>query len=395
MDFRFTPEEEAFREEVREFLEREIPKDWPAFEGRAGLGELWPFLRQFSRKLGEKGWLTMAWPEEYGGQDRSVMEQLIFTEETCYYRVPVAGSMAVTIVGPVIMLYGSEEQKRGYLPRIAKGEIDFCLCYSEPGAGSDLAALQCRAVEDGDDFVISGQKTFTSLAHLNEYGWLAARTDPDVPKHKGISLFIVDMKTPGITVRPLIDMLGQHIFNDVFFDEVRIHKSCLVGEKNRGWYHLATALDLERTPQFVFFPPAAIRPILEDLVQFAKEVKRNGQPLAKDPMVRRRLAEMFIEFEVGRTLAYRVACMLGKGLIPNYEASMVKLYSTELHQRVANIGMEILGLYGQLEAGSKWAQLRGSIEHAYLNSVSATIGAGTSEIQRSIIAIRGQGLPRG
>ncbi|MFQ5924475.1 MAG: acyl-CoA dehydrogenase family protein [Dehalococcoidia bacterium] len=395
MDFRFTPEEEAFRKEVREFLESEIPKDCPALEERTRIDESWPFLRQLSRKLGEKGWLAIAWPKEYGGQDRSVMEQLIFAEETCYRRVSVAGNTAVTIVGPVLMLYGSEEQKREYLPRIAKGEIDFCLCYSEPGAGSDLASLQCRAVEDGDDFVISGQKTFTSLAHLTEYAWLAARTDPDVPKHKGISLFIVDMKTPGITVRPLIDMLGRHRFNEVFFDEVRIPKSCLVGERNRGWYHLATALDFERTPNLAFFPSAAIRPILEDLVQFAKEVKRNGQPLAEDPVVRRKLAEMFIQYEVGRTLAYRVAYMLEKGLIPNYEASIVKLYSTELHQRVANMGMEILGLYGQLEAGSKWAQLRGSIEYDCLNSVSATIGAGTSEIQRRIIATRGLGLPRG
>ncbi len=396
MDFRFTPEEEAFRKEVRQFLEREVPKDWAGFLGRPGdVERVFPLLRQFSSSLGEKGWLTMAWPKEYGGQARSAMEQLIFAEETCYRRVPVGGSIAVTIVGPVLMLYGSEEQKREYLPPIARGEIDFCLGYSEPGAGSDLASLNTRAVEDGDDFVITGQKIFTSLAHLVEYCWLAARTDPDVPKHKGISLFIVDMKTPGITIRPLIDMLGEHSLNEVFFDEVRIPKGSLVGEKNQGWYHLVTALDFERTPNFFFFPPASLPPILEDLVQFSKEAKRNGKPLAHDPVVRQKLAQMFIEFEVVRVLSYRIAWMLGRGLIPNYEASIVKLFSTELHQRVANVGMEILGLYGPLTPDSRWAQLRGRIAYSCLSSVSATIGAGTLEIQRIIIAIRGLGLPRG
>ena len=394
MDFRFTPEEEAFREEVHEFLQREVPKDWVRLEEvRGDMATAWSALRRLARRLGEKGWLTMAWPKEYGGQARSAMEQLIFAEETNYHRVPVGGSIGVTIVGPILMLVGSEEQKREYLPRIASGEIEFCLGYSEPGAGSDLASLQTRAVEDGDDYVITGQKMFTSLAHLTEYGWVAARTDPDVPKHKGISLFILDMKSPGITIRPLIDMVGTHTLNEVFFDEVRIPKRNLVGEKNRGWYHLATALDFERTPDFLFFPPAAIRPILEDLVEFVKQ-PRDGEPLARNPVVRRKLADMFIQLEVVRMLSYRIAWMLERGLIPNYEASIVKLFSTELHQRVANVGMEILGLYGPLQPGSKCAQIGGRIAYSCLNSISATIGAGTSEVQRLIIAIRGLGLPR-
>jgi len=323
------------------------------------------------------------------------VEQLIFAEEASYHRAPVGGSIAVAIVGPVVMIYGSEEQKREYLPRIASGDIDFCLCYSEPGAGSDLAAIQTRAMEDGDYYVISGQKIFTSLAHVVEYGWLAARTDPEAPRHKGISLFIVDMKTQGITVRPLIDMLGDHTFNEVFFDEVRIPKGCLVGEKNRGWYHMVTALDFERSPNFMFFPISSVFPVIQDLIQFAKETKRNGEPLAKDPLVRHKLAEVYTDFEVGRMLAYRIAWMLEKGLIANYEASIAKLYATELAQKVANVGMTILGLYGPLAPGSRWAPLRGRIERNCLFSVSATIGAGTSEIQRNIIAIRGLGLPRG
>ena len=395
MNFTFTPQQQAFRQEVRQFLERELPAVWQKMEEGLSLDKFWAILRQYSRNLGKKGWLTMSWPKEYGGQSRSAIEQLIFCEETAYRRVPVGGSIAVGVVGPTVMLFGSEEQKQDYLPRIANGEIDFCLCYSEPGAGSDLAAIQTQAVEDGDYYLINGQKIFTSLAHVAEYGWLGARTDSDVPKHKGISLFIVDMKTPGITVRPLIDMMGDHTFNEVFFDEVRVPKANLVGEKNRGWYQLAVALDLERSPNFSFFPVAQVYPVLDDLTRFVKETQQNGQPLSKNFMVRRKLAEMWIEFEVGRMLAYRIGWMLDKGIVANYEASIAKLYATELHQRVAHVGMEILGLYSQLAPRSKWTPLQGRIERNCLWAVSATIGAGTSEIQRTIIAIRGLGLPRG
>jgi len=390
MDFHFNLEEEAFRREVRQFLAKELPSDWGGLDqGWIGREEGWALLRHFSRKLGDKGWLTMSWPHQYGGQDRSAIEQLIFCEENTYHGASVGGSIAVAVVGPVVILYGSEEQKSHYLPRIARGEIDFCLCYSEPGAGSDLAAVETRAMADGDDYVINGQKIFTSLAHLTEYGWLVARTDREVPKHQGLSLFIVDMKSPGITVRPLIDMAEDHLFNEVFFEDVKVPKGNLVGEINRGWYQLAVALDLERSPNFGFFPVSSVYPMLRDIVQFVEE-----SPLAEGPLVRRKVADMYIAFAVGRLLAYRVAWMLDRGIVANYEASVAKLYATELHQQVSAVGMGILGLYGQLDPDSKWAPLKGRIERNCLQSVSATIGAGTSEIQRNIIAARGLGLPR-
>ncbi|MFQ5987763.1 MAG: acyl-CoA dehydrogenase family protein [Dehalococcoidia bacterium] len=395
MDFRFSAEEEAFRREVREFLDREIPERWREL----GYGlweetdESWAITKAWNRKLGEKGWLAPSWPKEYGGQARSLIEQLILDEEMAYHGTPTGIETVMTIgwVCPTIMIFGTEEQKRDYLPQAAKGDIVFCLGYSEPGAGSDLAGLQTRAVEDGDVYVINGQKIFTSVAHRADYCWLAARTDPDAPKHKGISIFVVDMKTPGITVRPLINMLGFHSFNEIFFDDVRIPNENLVGEKDRGWYQLAVALDFERSGVGM---PAGARRTLEELVEYCKETQCNGEPLAKDPVIRHKLSERAVEIEVNRLICYRITWMQSKGIIANYEASMGKLFSSELLHRLANTGMQILGLHGQLDRGSKWAPLRGKIARAYLSSHSIGIGGGTSEIQRNIIAMRGLGLPR-
>jgi hypothetical protein len=350
--------------------------------------------RAFVRKLGEKGWYALSWPKEYGGQGRPFIDQFILHEELLRNLAP-AGGTGLTIVGPVVMAHGAEEQKREFLPRIARGEIEFNLGYSEPEFGSDLAGLQTRAVEDGDDYVINGQKIWTTVAHLTEYCWLAARTDPQAPKHKGISLFIVDMKTPGITVQPVINMLGVHSFNNVFFDDVRVPKTALVGTRDRGWYALASALDFERTPIYPFFSIFGQLPILEEMAGYAREATHQGQPLAKIPTVRHRLAELRVEIEAGRMMAYRVASMMNQGAVPNYEASMIKFYATELAQRLANLGMQLLGLYGQLEPNSPRNRLRGQWERFYLGSVGATIGAGATEVQRNIVAQRGLGLPRG
>lgn len=395
MDFRFSAEEEAFRREVREFLDSEIPERWREL----GYGvweetdESWAITKAWNRKLGEKGWLALSWPKEYGGQARSLIEQLILDEEMAYHGTPTGIETVMTIgwVCPTIMIFGTEEQKRDYLPRAAKGDIVFCLGYSEPGAGSDLAGVQTRAVEDGDVYVVNGQKIFTTVAHRADYCWLAARTDPDAPKHKGISMFVVDMKTPGITVRPLINMLGFHSFNEVFFDDVRVPKENLVGEKDRGWYQLAVALDFERSGVGM---PAGAKRTLEELVEYCKETQCNGEPLARDPVIRHKLSERAVEIEVNRLICYRITWMQSKGIIANYEASMGKLFSSELLYRLANTGMQILGLQGQLDRGSKWAPLRGKIAREYLSSHSIGIGAGTSEIQRNIIAMRGLGLPR-
>lgn len=382
MDFRFSDKEEALRMEVREFLARELTPE----EQGAG------FSREFALKLGAKGWLAITWPEEYGGLGASPMDCLILTEELVYHRAPMGVQIiGMGWVGTSLMRYGTEEQKGTYLPDIGRGKTWVCTAYSEPGAGSDMASLQCRARLDGDSYIIDGQKTFITGAHLCDYVWLAARTNSDVPKHKGISAFLVDLKMPGITIRPLVNMVGMHHFNEVFFDGVRVYRDCLIGEENQGWYMLVTALDEERS---MIASPTGCRRILDDLVGFAKEARGKGEPLARDPVVRHRLAEIATEIEVGRMLAYRVAWMQARGIIPNYEVSIAKVFNSELEQRVANVGMQVLGLYGQLQRDSKWTSLEGRIGPTYLNAVSATIFGGTSEIQRIIVAIRGLGLPR-
>lgn len=392
MQFRFKPDEEAFRRELLDFLERELPPGWEPADRLAEDDEedqeAWRFQRQFTRKLADRGWLAMAWPKEYGGLGAPHMQQLIYNEVMSYHGAPGAFSMGVAWVGPAIMLYGTDEQKRAYVPPIATGEDVWCTLYSEPGAGSDLAALQTRAVQDGDDFVLNGQKIWTSNAHRSQWGWLAARTDPQAPKHKGISTFVVDMRTPGITIRPLINMAGTAGFCEVFFDDVRIPKENLVGELNRGWYQVAVALDFERSGIQTY---AGIRRTLERLVDFT----RGASPeVARNPQLRLRLADRAVELKAGTFLAYRVAWMQSQGLIPNYEASVAKLYGSELSQRVAQTGLQLLGTYGHLWPGSPSAPLRGRLARSYVGAAGATIAAGTSEIMRNIIAQRGLGLPR-
>jgi alkylation response protein AidB-like acyl-CoA dehydrogenase len=387
MEFHFTQEEDQFRSEIRQFLANNLPPDWDGTsideEDAAAI------TRSFTRKLAARGWLAMAWPKEYGGQAAGHIRQLIYNEEMAYHLAPGAFNMGVAWVGPAIMLYGTDEQKQRYLPRIARGEDIWCTLYSEPAAGSDLAALQTRAVLEGDEFVINGHKIWTSGAHIADWGWLAARTDLDAPKHKGISTFVVNMKTPGITVRPLINMAGEHGFNEVFFDDVRIPKENLVGELNRGWYHIAVALDFERSGIQSY---AIARRTLQDL---ASLVRNHRSTLLNLPTARLGLAERVIELNVGTLLAYRVAWMQSHGKVPNYEASMSKLLGSELTQRIAQTGMVIIGMCGQLMPGSLRAPLSGRYALAYLRAVSSTIAAGTSEIQRNIIATRGLGLPRG
>ncbi len=393
MEFRFTSEEERFRSEIRDFLRRELPADWV---GAGALGEAseesWEFLRSFQKKLAERRWLTLGWPEEHGGLAASHMMQVIYKEEMSYFRAPTQLGVGPDRLGPTIILYGTDEQKRRHLPGIAAGETVWCQGFSEPEAGSDLASLQTTAVADGDYFVVTGQKIWTSLAHRADWCILLARTDREAPKHKGISYLLLDMKTPGVEVRPLVDMLGRKTFNEVFFDSARIPRNCLVGELNRGWYVAAATLDFERSG--IDRVMTGIR-TYEALVEYAAQAGADGGRLLDDTRVRQKLAELAIEFQAGRLLAYRVASMQEKGQIPNAEASMSKLYGTELQGRLAEAGMEILGLGGQIEPGSRGASLQGQVEQFYLLASALTVAAGTSEIMRNIIAMRGLGLPRG
>ena len=392
MDFAWSAEEETFRGEIREFFQAELPEGW-------GITQFWDpdddaqfaFAHEFTKKLGRKNLLAVSWPQEYGGLDWPFWKQFIFNEELANFDAPVVGRNATRFLGPTIMRYGTEEQKKQHLPGILNGETVWCQGYSEPNAGSDLGSLQTRAVQDGDEFVINGQKIWTSMAHHSQWIFMLARTDPDAPKHRGISYFLVEMKTPGITVKPLIDMSNGHHFNEVYFENVRVPRSGLLGELNRGWYMATTTLSYERSG---IEGPAAAARYVRLLTQYAKETQRHGKPMAEDPLLRQRLGQLATEVEVARALAWRIASIQTKGDIPGPEAPALKVFGSELFQRIAQTGMQMLGLYGQLESDSKWAPLAGAIERLYLVSVSRTIAAGTSEIQRNIIAERGLGLPR-
>jgi alkylation response protein AidB-like acyl-CoA dehydrogenase len=392
MDLRFSAEEEAFRKELVAFLEKEVPPEMEAdYDGLDLSPEQFEFAGAFDKKLAAKGWLCMHWPKEYGGQSASITRQVVFNEEMGYRRVPSRSSMGINIVGPAIMLYGNEAQKKRYLSAIARGDTEFCQGFSEPNSGSDLASLRTKAVEDGDNYIVNGQKIWSSRAHHASYCWLLARTDPDAPKHKGLTTFAVDMKTPGITVRPIVTVLGSTHFCEIFFDNVRVPKDALVGEKNRGWYQAMGTLSFERSG---IGRVASSRRALHDLIAYVKQTKRNGIPLSQDPIVRQQLAELATEIEVARLLCYRVAWMQSKGKVPSYESSMGRVFGQELSQKVMRVGMKIIGLSGQLAYGAPGAPVGGNLTRGFLSTISNTIRSGTSEIQRNIIAQRGLELPR-
>jgi len=389
MDFAFTPEQERLRQELRDFLDRELtPEIMESLDYRPEEGLC---SREFSRRMGQAGWIGAGWPREYGGRGLGPVERTIITEELVYRRAPIAYHYtAERQFGPSLMLVGTPEQKAFFLPRIARGEMGIAIGYSEPNAGSDLANVQTRAVADGDDYLITGQKVWTSGAHRMDYIWLTTRTNPEVPKHKGISVFLFPLNLPGITVRPLYTMAGGR-FNEVFLDNVRVPRSAMVGEKDQGWYVIAANLDFERSG---IERLAEVRPFFEELLRFARETRHNGRPLTAEPLVRYRLAQLEIEYRVGRWLAYRVGWLQSQGRVPNYEASVSKLFGSEWGQRVAQVGSYLLGLYAPLRRDSRWARLAGQVAQATLSTISDTIRAGTSEVQRNIIALRGLGLPR-
>jgi alkylation response protein AidB-like acyl-CoA dehydrogenase len=386
MDFGFTAEEEAFRQEIRDFLSKELPYEE---KPRTPL-EL--FSRGFTKKLAEKGWLGVGWPEEYGGLGRPYTQQLVYSEEMMYHKAPAgAHILAQNMVGPSLMRVGTEEQKKEYLPRILRGELVWCLGYTEPEAGTDLAACKTSAVLDGDEWVINGQKMFTSFAEHADYAWMTVRTDPDAPKkHRGISMFIVDMKTPGISVVSMDSMFDYPLYQ-VFFDNVRVPKNSVVGELNQGWNYLTTALDHERV--FMGGVVSQHHRLFEQILEYAKTHNRNGKPISEDPILRQRLAQLAIDLQIGRLFAYRVAWLVGKGIVPFAEASMTKIFTSELEQRLANTAMQILGLHGPLIEGAH-APFDGYMAWEYKFSLMQAVGGGSNEIERILIAIAGLGLPR-
>jgi alkylation response protein AidB-like acyl-CoA dehydrogenase len=391
MDFADTSEEATWRDEVRTFLKREYTGLTEDSTVEGGLFDRGERMKEWRRRVAAKGWVAPAWPTEYGGAGLGVKEQFILNEEFAEAGAPQVGGFGVMMFGPTLIVHGTEEQKREHLPGILNGETLWCQGWSEPGAGSDVASLQTRAVKDGDDYILNGQKIWTTGAQYADWMYMLARTDPDAPKHRGISYFMLDMKSPGVSVQPLTTMAGSQTFNQVFFDNVRVPARNRLGEENRGWYIGTTTLDFERSS---IGSAVGIRKQLEGYLRYAR-ANPSKVKFATRPTVRLEFADRWIEAVTAKLLSYRVVTMQARGEIPNYEASMTKLFASELGQRIANLGMHMLGMGGQvLERRGPNTWMGGRIGYGYVGAVSSTIAGGTSEIQRNIIAQRGLGLPR-
>jgi len=388
MDFSFSESQKKFRQEVRSFLEHEIKEG--LWEPRC---DAWiqGYNPEFTKRVAQKGWIGLTWPREYGGQGRNHIDRLILTEEMLRYGAPAACHwFPDRQIGSSILKYGSEEQKREFLPKIMRGEMYVGLGMSETETGSDLASLRTRAVEQDDCFVINGQKTWTSGGRFMNYVSLWARTDTNAPKHRGISEFIIPIDLPGISRIPMIDITGTEAWNDVFFDNVRAPKKYMIGEKNKGFYQVMEQLAYERSGMERLM---GNYPLFDALIKFVNETKYNGKPLAQDAVIRHKLAELQVEFEVGRLLIYKVFITMDEGRVPTVEAAMAKAYATAFEQRLANIAMEVLGPYGLLWAGSKYTPFGSIAARSYLASKGYSLQAGSTEILKNIIATRGLGLP--
>lgn len=392
MEFGFTAEETAFREEVREFLHDFPPERFPEDGMDAGYGS-GAHSHAFLQKLAARGWLSMTWPRAFGGLERPFMYKLILLEELAAAGAPFGPLGGCDQTADAIIRYGSPRLQQEVLPRIASGEATFWQGFSEPNSGSDLLSLQTHAVRDGDDYVINGRKIWSSHAGINTYGLVIARTNPDAPRHKGLSMFVVANTTPGLDIRPIRSMTGGVYHYEVFLDTVRVEKDYLLGKEDEGFIQLLKGLDTDRF-WGRFYKAPALKRILAELVAFANVTLRRGQPLAHDPVVRRQLAELATDIEVLRMLFYRNGWLIKEGLPTPYESSLNKLYADETGQKLANFGMQLLGLYGPLKNGSRWSKLRGRMQHIYQTSLGHTIAGGTSEVLRTTVATRGLGLPR-
>ncbi|MYS81357.1 acyl-CoA dehydrogenase family protein [Embleya scabrispora] len=391
MDFDFSPDQTAFSETVERFLDAN--PDPEVFDvTRENMAQVvdTPARRAYMRKMADQGWLGITWPEEWGGQDGDGVYEYLLNEALAGRGGPQIGK-GVGIIGKTLLAHGSDKLKAEFLPKILNNEVEFAVGYSEPEAGSDAASMKLRAVRDGEGWRLNGQKTWTTSAHFAEWYWVGARTDPDAPKHHGITLFLVPMDHPGITVRGIWTM-GDERTNDVFFDDVWVSDEYVVGELNKGFQYISQALDLERFTMFSFAP---IQQRLNVLTEYVKEATRDDEPLREDPIVRKQLATLVTEAAVARLLGLRVvAAAAGGGKPPTVEASGYKLYATELSKRLANASMDIASPGTQLRVGTEDAPMTGRADSTYRYTVLDTIGGGTSEVQKNIIARRGLGLPK-
>jgi alkylation response protein AidB-like acyl-CoA dehydrogenase len=391
VNFDFSPEQVAFADDVEKFLDEHDDPD--VFDvTRENMAQIvdTPKRRAFMAKLGEQGWLGITWPKEWGGQDGDGVYEYLLNEALARRGGPQIGK-GVGIIGKTILRHGSEKLKREFLPKILRNEVEFAVGYSEPDAGSDAAAMKLRATRDGDGWRLNGQKTWTTSAHFAEWYWVGARTDTEAPKHAGITLFLVPLDHPGITIRPIWTM-GDERTNDVFFDDVWVSDDYVVGDLNHGFQYISEALDLERFTMFTFSP---IQQRLDLLTQYVKTETCDDQPLRTDPVIRQRIAQLVTQSEVARVLGLRFLSQSVKGkAAPTIASSEYKLYATELSKRLADASMDIGGPGSQLRVGTEDAPLAGRAESTYRYTVIDTIGGGASEIQKNIIARRKLGLPK-
>ncbi len=390
MDFEFSEEQQAFAKEVEAFLdEHDDPHVFDVTrENMAQIVDT-PRRRAFMAQLGEQGWLGMTWPEEYGGTEGEGVYEYLLNEQLAGRGGPQIGK-GVGIIGKTLIRHGNDRLKAEFLPKILRNEVEFAVGYSEPDAGSDAAAMKLKAVKDGDGWMLNGQKVWTTSAHFAEWYWLGARTDPD-NKHQGITLFLVPLDHPGITIKEIWTM-GDERTNEVFLDDVWVHDDYVVGDVNKGFQYISEALDLERFTMFTFSP---VEQRFDILVEYVRTATRDGEPLRDDPVIRQRMAQLATDLEVCRVLGLRVvhASMKG-GAPPTTQASEYKLFTTELSKRLADASMDICGPGSQLRVRTKEAPLEGRSESTYRYTVIDTIGGGTSEVQKNIIARRELGLPK-
>ncbi len=393
MDLNLTAEEKQFRDELRTWLEANVPKDWGEWREKP-IEESFPYLRSWQRKLYEGGWAAVSWPKEYGGRSASLMLQTIFWEEMARVEAPpMANSLGLGLIGPTIITYGTDAQKKRFIPKILSAEEIWCQGFSEPNAGSDLASLQTEARLDGDHFVVNGQKVWTSYGWVGDWCELVVRTDSNVPKHKGLTVLLIDMKSPGVEVRPLRQMTGESEFGEIFFRDVHVPKENVLGKLNDGWNVAMSTLMHERGSYGARLH-LIFRRNIGRLIQLARTLQRNGHAAAQDPLIRQKLAQCYAEIEIMRLNQMRAFSRITATGAPGPEGSIQKIFWSELNQRVQQTAQELLGPYGQLQAGDPLAPDKGIWSYGYLRSRGNTIEAGTSEVQRNIIGHFVLGLPR-
>jgi alkylation response protein AidB-like acyl-CoA dehydrogenase len=393
MDLNLTAEETKFRDELRAWLEANVPKDWNEWREKP-LEESFSYLRAWQRKLYEGGWAAVSWPKEYGGRSATLMEQSLFWEEMARVEAPpMANSLGLGLIGPTIIAYGTDEQKKRFIPKILSAEEIWCQGFSEPNAGSDLASLQTEARLDGDHYVVNGQKVWTSYGWIGNWCELVVRTDPTVAKHKGLSVLLIDMKSPGVEVRPLKQMTGESEFNELFFRDVRVPVANILGKVNDGWNVAVSTLMYERGSYGARLHLLFKRSI-NRLIELSRTFQKNGRPAAEDPITRQKLAQCFAEIEIMRWNQLRAFSRVTATGVPGPEGSIQKIFWSELNQRIQQIAQEMFGPYGQLQAGDSHAVDNGIWSYGYLRTRGNTIEAGTSEVQRNIIGHFVLGLPR-